>query len=148
MMITYLMIQDEEHIVYGCPHYIRGAKMLCPQCNQFFTCRLCHDAISSHQMNRYQVKYMACMYCLRIQVHCMMIPFMSRKQQKIVNIVIKNQENIIVIFVTSGKIQNHLALYFLHFPLILISIVLIVIFVGMAKGQAWILIIVQSVIFV
>lgn len=42
--------------------------MMCPECHQFFTCRFCHDEACAHKIDRYAVKYMACMYCLRIQV--------------------------------------------------------------------------------
>ncbi len=52
----------------GCKHYMRGAKMMCPECHKFFTCRFCHNDACTHEIDRYAVEYMACMYCLRIQV--------------------------------------------------------------------------------
>ena len=61
-------VQDKENGDLGCEHYLRGAKMLCPDCHRFFTCRFCHNASCEHEMDRYAVEYMACMYCLRIQV--------------------------------------------------------------------------------
>ena len=42
--------------------------MMCPECRKFFTCRFCHDENCTHTIDRYAVEYMACMYCLRIQV--------------------------------------------------------------------------------
>lgn len=62
------ILQNKKQDILGCQHYQRGAKMLCPECHQFFTCRLCHDAACTHSIDRYKVEYMACMYCFRIQV--------------------------------------------------------------------------------
>ena len=63
--ITYV---DEENTILGCYHYNRGCSMLCPQCNQWFTCRLCHDeVVPDHYMDRYHVKYIACMKCKTVQ---------------------------------------------------------------------------------
>jgi hypothetical protein len=50
--------------ILGCPHYMRKCKVLAPCCNQFFTCRFCHDEqVSEHKMNRYKVEEMFCMLC-------------------------------------------------------------------------------------
>lgn len=63
--------------------------MLCPECNRFFTCRRCHDAVSTHILDRYSVQAMACMYCLRIQVITLYPCFHFRSQLKSASIVIK-----------------------------------------------------------
>lgn len=41
---------------------------MCPECHKFFTCRFCHNDACTHEIDRYAVEYMACMYCFRIQV--------------------------------------------------------------------------------
>ena len=52
---------------YGCEHYERGALMKTECCDEFVTCRQCHDNAHSHQMDRFTVKEILCMYCDTIQ---------------------------------------------------------------------------------
>jgi hypothetical protein len=44
--------QDKEKLHLGCKHYKRGCKILADCCNKFFPCRLCHDDISAHKIDR------------------------------------------------------------------------------------------------
>ncbi|KAI9293690.1 zf-CHY-domain-containing protein [Neoconidiobolus thromboides FSU 785] len=60
-------ILDEDDSDYsnplGCKHYRRGARMLAPCCNKLYSCRLCHDEVNNHVMDRHQVVEMMCNYC-------------------------------------------------------------------------------------
>lgn len=58
---------DGTEKVYGCVHYKRGAKMLAQCCSQFHVCRLCHDAVNDHKIDRYATELMLCMACRTIQ---------------------------------------------------------------------------------
>lgn len=44
---------DEAHGILGCQHYRRGAKLQCSTCNQWATCRYCHDEREDHKLIRY-----------------------------------------------------------------------------------------------
>ncbi|KAK7208041.1 hypothetical protein BZA70DRAFT_224298, partial [Myxozyma melibiosi] len=49
----------------GCQHYQRGVKLQCSQCEQWHSCRFCHDEVEdSHQLVRYETRNMLCMRCL------------------------------------------------------------------------------------
>jgi uncharacterized CHY-type Zn-finger protein len=48
---------------FGCSHYKRNVKLQCSACNQWYTCRFCHDQTEDHCMNRPATKNMLCMYC-------------------------------------------------------------------------------------
>lgn len=39
--------------VLGCQHYQRKCALVAPCCSQVFTCRLCHDDVCDHKMDRY-----------------------------------------------------------------------------------------------
>mgnify|MGYP002631228477 CR=1 FL=1 len=54
-------IRDDGHL--GCKHYKRGTMLIAPCCDQAFVCRLCHDENSDHQIDRFAVKEMICLYC-------------------------------------------------------------------------------------
>jgi len=65
---TSITYRDPATKIFGCKHYIRGAKIRAACCGQLFPCRLCHDdAVKDHQINRYEIKEMMCMYCLEVQ---------------------------------------------------------------------------------
>lgn len=36
---------EEEQKVFGCKHYQRKCEKKCPECEEFFPCRLCHDDV-------------------------------------------------------------------------------------------------------
>eukprot|EP00347_Sterkiella_histriomuscorum_P014153 403361959 len=72
--------QEEEEkgskMEYGCQHYRRGCQKKCPECEEFFPCRFCHDDAKylnekdikkSHQINRHAVNEIKCMKCDTIQ---------------------------------------------------------------------------------
>lgn len=95
----------------GCKHYKRAAKMMCQECHKFYTCRFCHEDVSNHPIDRYAVEYMACMYCLRIQVGIgldWIFQYGIISSPWVVNasIVTRFSENIIVIFVTFGAMTR------------------------------------------
>ena len=79
--------------------------MMCAECHKLFTCRFCHDENCTHSIDRYAVEYMACMYCLRIQVSSFFAQeriLIIRKLEKFVNTAKRSWESIIVIFAISG----------------------------------------------
>lgn len=60
---------------YGCKHYRRRCQKKCEECDEFFTCRICHDEEKyenvydhkkAHRMNRFQVKEIRCLNCEHI----------------------------------------------------------------------------------
>src|SRR5271154_3820405 len=54
---------DKAHGILGCRHYRRGAKLQCSTCNQWATCRHCHDEQEDHKLIRKDTRNMICMYC-------------------------------------------------------------------------------------
>ncbi|CAM9778753.1 unnamed protein product [Chrysoparadoxa australica] len=64
---THHHIPGSDHKVLGCPHYQRACKLRTPCCGRLFTCRLCHDQVMDHSMDRYQAKEMLCMHCGSLQ---------------------------------------------------------------------------------
>ena len=55
--------------MYGCQHYIRKCDKRCPECLEFFPCRLCHDIAKfenemdpkkNHKINRHKVVEIRC----------------------------------------------------------------------------------------
>jgi hypothetical protein len=55
-----------NNIFYGCKHYLRGCKILCPTCQKFFPCRVCHDKESDHELERRSVTDVFCYNCEHI----------------------------------------------------------------------------------
>ncbi|KAK9467517.1 hypothetical protein V1512DRAFT_237140 [Lipomyces arxii] len=56
---------DKTNEIMGCPHYQRGVKLQCSTCDQWYTCRFCHDEVEDdHQLIRNETRNMLCMYCL------------------------------------------------------------------------------------
>jgi len=53
----------DDGLTGGCKHYKRKCKLVAPCCDQAFTCRFCHDDVSDHTVNRYNVKQMVCTDC-------------------------------------------------------------------------------------
>ncbi|KAF2235114.1 hypothetical protein EV356DRAFT_558995 [Viridothelium virens] len=53
----------EEEPVLGCEHYKRNVKIQCSDCNRWYTCRFCHDAMEDHALNRPKTRNMFCMLC-------------------------------------------------------------------------------------
>ena len=59
----------------GCEHYDRGCQLLCPDCDEFFWCRHCHNEIyenhldpkKAHKMDRTRVKKIKCGMCDTVQ---------------------------------------------------------------------------------
>lgn len=49
--------------VLGCKHYARQVRIVSPCCQQVFTCRLCHDEESDHNIDRHAIQSMICMHC-------------------------------------------------------------------------------------
>ncbi|KAK9470295.1 zinc-ribbon-domain-containing protein [Dipodascopsis tothii] len=59
---------DEENQILGCSHYRRAVKLQCSTCNEWHTCRFCHDEIvEDHNLIRMDTKNMLCMHCLTAQ---------------------------------------------------------------------------------
>ncbi|KAL1612254.1 hypothetical protein SLS60_000478 [Paraconiothyrium brasiliense] len=53
----------EEEPSLGCQHYKRNVKVQCYECRRWYTCRHCHDAIESHNLDRKKTQNMLCMAC-------------------------------------------------------------------------------------
>lgn len=52
---------------YGCSHYLRRCKLIAPCCGNQYTCRLCHDDVEDHQIDRFTVQQIVCSTCNCIQ---------------------------------------------------------------------------------
>jgi len=63
---SYIFLPDGQKVL-GCKHYQRRCKIRAKCCGKLFTCRLCHDAVSNHTMNRYQTEEVWCMLCDTLQ---------------------------------------------------------------------------------
>lgn len=60
--------EEEEDVVdgervLGCQHYKRNVKVQCYECQHWYTCRHCHDAEETHNLNRKKTQNMLCMVC-------------------------------------------------------------------------------------
>jgi len=51
----------------GCKHYERSVKVYAPCCERYFPCRICHDEVSDHVLDRYKISHMLCMHCFTPQ---------------------------------------------------------------------------------
>lgn len=51
----------------NCKHYKRGCDIFSPCCKKFFSCRLCHDENSDHEINRFLINNIRCKKCQHIQ---------------------------------------------------------------------------------
>ena len=58
---------ENDHEVFGCKHYSRSCKILAECCQKWVVCRLCHDEVCDHQINRYATKTIMCMHCNTVQ---------------------------------------------------------------------------------
>ncbi len=56
----------------GCDHYVRKCRLVCPVCDEVFTCRICHDDVQNHYslpiekqhtLDRYEVSEIVCYEC-------------------------------------------------------------------------------------
>lgn len=61
---------------HGCAHYKRACMKKCEECNEFFTCRFCHDDAKylnerdvkkAHNFNRFATKQVKCLICSHVQ---------------------------------------------------------------------------------
>lgn len=50
-----------------CEHYDRKCSLKCNQCNDFYSCRICHDEKQTHVFDRYNVVEIKCSECNFIQ---------------------------------------------------------------------------------
>ncbi|XP_048450212.1 RING finger and CHY zinc finger domain-containing protein 1 isoform X1 [Rhincodon typus] len=50
-----------------CSHYSRSCRLQAPCCGNFYICRLCHDDMENHQMDRFKVTQVQCAKCETIQ---------------------------------------------------------------------------------
>lgn len=60
-----LDMEDEQDSApqLGCAHYKRNVRIQCAECQKWYTCRLCHDAVEEHTLPRKLTKHMLCMIC-------------------------------------------------------------------------------------
>ena len=62
-----------QNTVLGCKHYQRNCKVQAPCCLEWIPCRLCHNQVMDHEVDRRAIKLMFCMLCKTeqtIQQHC------------------------------------------------------------------------------
>ena len=61
---------------FGCKHYKRRCQKRCPECKEFFSCRLCHDDVHftnqmdpklNHKLDRHKVTEIKCNECETVQ---------------------------------------------------------------------------------
>jgi RING finger/CHY zinc finger protein 1 len=59
-----------------CTHYSRHCKLICPQCDESYSCRICHDEVMTshtlpfkdqHTMNRHDIEKIICVVCDMVQ---------------------------------------------------------------------------------
>jgi uncharacterized CHY-type Zn-finger protein len=59
--------EEDDHTgdapALGCQHYKRNVKVQCFECQHWYTCRHCHDAMEDHNLNRKLTQHMLCMVC-------------------------------------------------------------------------------------
>eukprot|EP01126_Amoeba_proteus_P061231 TRINITY_DN819_c0_g3_i1.p1 TRINITY_DN819_c0_g3~~TRINITY_DN819_c0_g3_i1.p1 ORF type:complete len:410 (-),score=49.72 TRINITY_DN819_c0_g3_i1:40-1269(-) len=60
-------LSSKKNTSSGCSHYQRFCQIRARCCDRFFPCRLCHDSVQDHQINRFETDTMICMKCLCVQ---------------------------------------------------------------------------------
>jgi RING finger/CHY zinc finger protein 1 len=50
-----------------CTHYNRKNKIYCKECSTFYNCRLCHDEINDHKIDRFTIDLIKCTECSKEQ---------------------------------------------------------------------------------
>jgi len=55
--------QDPNQTVMGCEHYERKCMISAPCCDEFYTCRFCHDESADHEIDRNSINRVRCMNC-------------------------------------------------------------------------------------
>lgn len=56
-------VAKDDTLILGCKHYQRNVKLQCSACEKWYTCRLCHDEVEDHILDRKATKNMLCMLC-------------------------------------------------------------------------------------
>lgn len=56
-------VQLNDHAFFGCSHYLRKCKICCPECQRFYPCRVCHDKICNHDIDRSKIELVFCYAC-------------------------------------------------------------------------------------
>jgi len=63
---------SEDVNYYGCEHYKRKCKLVCPKCDNVYQCRFCHDDVENyyekpleeqHEIDRYAIEQIICSIC-------------------------------------------------------------------------------------
>lgn len=62
-----LHLNPKNQELNGCTHYKRNCAIVAPCCQKVFNCRFCHDQASDHEINRYEIKEMVCLNCMKKQ---------------------------------------------------------------------------------
>lgn len=53
----------ETSVPLGCKHYIRKCLFVSPCCGKIFSCRICHDKVSTHEIDRHAIIEIVCSNC-------------------------------------------------------------------------------------
>lgn len=64
---TYYGPIPQRKPVYGCDHYLRRCKLFCDKCNKYYSCRICHDDMNNHKIDRFSINKILCCRCNNIQ---------------------------------------------------------------------------------
>lgn len=51
-----------------CKHYDINCQILAECCQKFFDCRLCHNELEMHEINRFEIKTVKCNGCNQVQI--------------------------------------------------------------------------------
>lgn len=57
-------MEVEVPSVAHCKHYKRNCRIVSPCCGIVYPCRICHDAVESHEINRKLIEEVECLICL------------------------------------------------------------------------------------
>ena len=52
---------------FNCEHYKRNNLVMCNQCLKYYPCRLCHNDVETHALDRFAIEKIYCCYCDTIQ---------------------------------------------------------------------------------
>ena len=60
------IVQDKKDS-FNCKHYKRNNLVMCSQCLKYYPCRLCHNDVETHELDRFAIEKIYCCYCDTIQ---------------------------------------------------------------------------------
>jgi len=64
---------DDVPVEESCKHYQRKCSLVAPCCKKSYKCRICHDEVENHKLDRSSVRYIICVQChleQSVQTNC------------------------------------------------------------------------------